>query len=142
MAVSDDEIRLVIPTDPAYGRIARIAAASLALRMGFSTSEVEDLRIAVDEMFILLSRPDDPGHPEEPAPKPTQTVHGQIAFVYRVEPGVIEVRASSESTVADTPPCDEDCARFGEIVEGIVDSWSIDAASQTICIAKAVIPTH
>ena len=53
-----DHIRLVLPAEPDYGRIARVAASSLALRLGFSFAEIEDLRLAVDEMVILLMRPE------------------------------------------------------------------------------------
>ena len=47
----------MLPAEPDYGRIARVAASSLALRLGFTFAEVEDLRIAVDETVILLLRP-------------------------------------------------------------------------------------
>lgn len=136
MAVPDDEIRLVIPTDPAYGRIARIAAASLAVRMGFTNSEVEDLRIAVDEMFILLSRPDDDGM-RSPAASP-----GRISFTFEIRSDRIEVRADTEITDTDGQPCHEDCSRFGEIIHGIVDAYSVDTATRTITITKVMTATH
>ena len=56
--MTGDHLRLVLPADPAYGRIARITASNLALRLGFGYAEIEDLRIAVDELVILLLRPE------------------------------------------------------------------------------------
>ena len=54
----DDEVRLVIPAEPGFLRLARLTAAAVASRMGFTFDEVEDLRIAVDELcyFLLGSR--------------------------------------------------------------------------------------
>ena len=53
-----DDIRLTLPCEPQYGRIARIAAAALALRAGFDYPEIEDLRIVMDEALIALLRPE------------------------------------------------------------------------------------
>ncbi len=44
------EVKLVIPADPAYLRLARLAAADFGTRAGFSLEEIDDLRIAVDEL--------------------------------------------------------------------------------------------
>ena len=46
----EDQIRLLIPATPEFVRLARLTAASLASRLGFTFDEVEDLRIAVDEL--------------------------------------------------------------------------------------------
>lgn len=48
------EVRLVVPAEPEYLRLVRLTAAGLASRMGFTFDEVEDLRIAVDEVCFLL----------------------------------------------------------------------------------------
>ena len=58
-----DHVRLVLPALPEFAQIARVAVASLALRQGFDYSEVEDLRLAVDEgMVVLLGVADRQGH--------------------------------------------------------------------------------
>jgi serine/threonine-protein kinase RsbW len=48
------EVRLIVPAAPEYLRLVRLTAAGLASRMGFTFDEVEDLRIAVDELCFLL----------------------------------------------------------------------------------------
>jgi Histidine kinase-like ATPase domain len=52
--VPDDEIRLAVPAQPQYVRLARLTVASLACQHGFSFDAIEDLRIAVDELCYLL----------------------------------------------------------------------------------------
>jgi len=51
----NDEVRLVVPAMPAFLRLARITAAGLASRLGFTFDEVEDLRLAIDELCYGLT---------------------------------------------------------------------------------------
>src|ERR687895_1148119 len=54
------DVRLVVPASPEYLRLVRLTAAGMASRLGFTFDEVEDLRIAVDELcFHLLGESDD-----------------------------------------------------------------------------------
>src|SRR5207248_8411829 len=58
----EGEVRLAIPVSPEFLRLARLAAAGLASRMGFTYDEVEDLRIAIDELcFSLVGNSGRPG---------------------------------------------------------------------------------
>jgi hypothetical protein len=50
-------IRLAIPAAPEFLRLARLAAADVASRAGFSYEDIEDLRIGVDELCHLLMAP-------------------------------------------------------------------------------------
>jgi hypothetical protein len=47
-------IELRIPPDPAYVRVARLAAGDMGGRVGFSVDEIDDLRLAVDEVCSIL----------------------------------------------------------------------------------------
>ena len=47
-------IEFRIPPDPAYVRIARLAAGDMGGRVGFSLDELDDVRLAVDEVCAIL----------------------------------------------------------------------------------------
>jgi serine/threonine-protein kinase RsbW len=47
-------IELRIPPDPAYVRVARLAAGDMGGRVGFSVDELDDVRLAVDELCAVL----------------------------------------------------------------------------------------
>ncbi len=46
------EVRL--PPDPAYLRVARLAVGDMGGRVGFSVDELDDVRLAVDEVCAIL----------------------------------------------------------------------------------------
>ena len=48
------EVRLEVPASPEFLRITRIMAAGVASRLGFTLDDVEDLRIAIDELCFTL----------------------------------------------------------------------------------------
>ncbi len=48
------EVRLEVPASPEFLRVTRIMVAGVASRLGFTLDEVEDLRIAIDELCFTL----------------------------------------------------------------------------------------
>ena len=51
---AEDEVRLAVPATPEFLRLARVTASGLASRLGFTYDEVEDLRLAIDELCFVL----------------------------------------------------------------------------------------
>jgi serine/threonine-protein kinase RsbW len=49
-----DEVRLTMPADAGLLRVARLTAAGLANRVGFNIDEVEDVKIALDELCFSM----------------------------------------------------------------------------------------
>jgi len=47
---SGEEVKLAIPTSLEFVRIVRLTASGLASRLGFDVEEIDNLRIAVDEL--------------------------------------------------------------------------------------------
>ena len=84
------EVSLVVPAAPEYLRLVRLTAAGLASRMGFTFDEVEDLRIAVDELCHLLLMAENP--PRRPASGRGRT----IELRYRSEPDLIQIDGATE----------------------------------------------
>ncbi len=55
-------MRLDVPATPEFVHLARVTASGLASRLGFSFEEVEDLRLALDELcFVLIGSQGRPG---------------------------------------------------------------------------------
>jgi serine/threonine-protein kinase RsbW len=121
--VVGDEIRLVLPAEAEYGRIARITASSLALRLGFSFLEIEDLRIALDELVILLLRPEGGA--------------GSITIVFTVGEDRLTIDATTTAG-RDQPWVDEAAlARFEQIVSELVDVHHIDDDGRHVRLEKS-----
>ena len=53
-----DVITLTLPADPRYGRVARVAATGIGMRLGLEWPDIQDLGLAIDETVILLLRPE------------------------------------------------------------------------------------
>jgi anti-sigma regulatory factor (Ser/Thr protein kinase) len=125
--VGDDTIRLTLPADPEYGRVARTAAAGLALRLGFSYREIEDLRLAIDELLILLLH--------------DHRAIGTITLEFEPTDQGIVVDASANDRGGgrgwDDP---EACDRFEHLVTPVVDAWEIDGAARRAHLVKHRAP--
>jgi len=62
-----------MPAGPEFVRLARVTASGLASRLGFSFDEIEDLRLAVDELCHAVMTPSGRA--------------GSMSLRYSVEPG-------------------------------------------------------
>jgi len=107
-----DHINLTLPAEPEYGRIARIAASSIALRLGLPFADIEDIRLAIDETIILLLRPE--GSP------------GEITVEFAIEPEQLVIEATTTAG-RDQHWLDSGARkRFDELVGETVDEHDID----------------
>ena len=114
-AIPDDHIKLVLPALAEFAPIARVALASLALRQGFDYSEVEDLRLAVDEgMVVLLGVADRRGR-----------IHLDVAL----PPERVEVVLTGDFDGAVEASAIE---RFYRLVGDLVDHHEIDPDELTV----------
>ncbi len=52
---NEDEVRLAVPAKPEFLGLARVTAAGLASRLGFTFDQVEDLRLAIDEICFGMT---------------------------------------------------------------------------------------
>ena len=51
---SQPSVEFHIPGDPMYVRVARLVSGDMAERAGFSVDELDDVRLAVDELCAIL----------------------------------------------------------------------------------------
>ncbi len=120
--MSRSEIRLGLPARAEYGRIARVGAAHLAHRRGFTLAEIDDLRLAMDESAILLLG-DGTGN------------GGRIDVVYRVSDERVEVELTRKLGASGLL-AGERIQRFEELVGGLVDSFRVDNQAASITLTK------
>jgi hypothetical protein len=78
---ASDEIRITMPAAARFARVARLALTGLASRNGFTYDEVEDVRIAVGELFSILADGAPPG--------------ARITLRCQMEDGFLEVAAEA-----------------------------------------------
>ncbi len=76
-----DEILLTIPGSAEFLRLARLAAADAGTRVGMTVDEVEDLRIAVDELCHALTGGD---------------AERSVRLTYRLHDADVEVLGASD----------------------------------------------
>lgn len=81
-ADNHERVEISIPVRPEFVSVARLTAATVAARQGFTYDEIEDLKIAVGEACTALIV----AHPDAAQPL-------RMAFV--LAPGSIEVLASA-----------------------------------------------
>ncbi len=115
--VVDDQVRLVLPADASYGRVARITASSLALRLGFSFVRIDDLRLAIDEALVLLLA--------------SQPLEGTITLWFTVEAEGLAV----DLLGADDAPgitTEADVRRFEDLVIPLVDLAELQDDGRTV----------
>src|SRR5262245_54509017 len=99
-------VQLVVPADASAVRVARMVSTGVATDAGFDVDDVEDLRIAVTELFALLIE-----DAEEPAE--------QVVLAYDSSPGQVKVTGSRAMSNDGDAPAIEDLAL--EILNVVVD---------------------
>lgn len=127
-------VRLVLPADHAWGRVARTAVAGLALRLGFSYPQIEDLRLAVDEALILLLRP------PVASTSPARAGEGRVEVRMEPEDSSLVIDVSTSVGPATDPSDSEALAeardRFEQLVGPTVDGWAVSEDGRHVHLVK------
>jgi len=107
---TQEEVRLVVPATPEFLRLARVTATGLASRSGFSYDEVEDLRLAIDELcFALIG---------------SRGREGTVNLRYAMPEGALEIEGSGDfPTATATPPALSELSR--QILTALVDDYDV-----------------
>ncbi len=104
-------VSLTVPREPVFLRLVRLAAADAGARAELPIEDVEDLKIAVDELTYALIGDDHEGSPGE-----------TLTLRYAVSPGRVEVEGSG--AVVGVPLPLSDLSR--NIIGAVVDEYDIE----------------
>ena len=104
-------VSLTVPRLPAYLRLVRLAAADAGARADLPIEDVEDLKIAVDELtYLLIGEDADGGSAEE-----------TLTLRYAVSPGSVEIEGAGAAV--GEPVVLSDLSR--NIISAVVDEYDI-----------------
>jgi serine/threonine-protein kinase RsbW len=107
--VTGETIRLSVPAALEYVRIVRLTASGVASRLGFDVEEIEDLRVAVDELASLVVESAD---------------GGELAVQFAVQGDKLRIdgEARLDASRAEEPSVDDLTA---QILAAVVEEWDL-----------------
>jgi hypothetical protein len=113
---TQEEVRLVVPATPEFLRLARVTATGLASRLGFSYDDVEDLRLAIDELcFALIG---------------SKGKEGTVSLRYAMPEGALEIEGAARfagSAPGDPAPVLSELSK--QILGALVDDYDVFVAN-------------
>jgi serine/threonine-protein kinase RsbW len=108
-----ERISIKIPASPEYIQVVRLVAAGLAARLSFTLEDIEDLKIAVDELSAYITG----AHGRS----------GTLAVSFTLHDARIQIRGSGKYTVAYDVRTD--LTEFSRmILETVTDSAELSAS--------------
>ena len=113
--MSTDEVQLVMPADPEFLRLARVTAMGLASRLSFTIDEIDDLRIAIDELVFGLIG--------------TKGRTGHVVMTYRLQAECLEVEGQGRFEGAERPPGLTELSEL--ILDAVADEHELTPNGQT-----------
>ena len=121
-----NQIRLEVPAQPEYGRLARVTVAGLAIRLGFTYRDVEDLRLALDEALIALL---------------DGARTGDVEVVYGLGDDELTVEVVGNFHDGALPVSERAAERFERMVADLVDDAALEAGDFRITLRKERSPS-
>ena len=111
-----EKVSIRIPAQPAYLNVVRLVAAGLASRLRFTIDEIEDLKIAVDELSAYLTG--------------AQGREGTMEVSFVLGDERIEIRG--EGSFAPGQKIRTDLTDFSRVIlQTVVDSATLEQADGT-----------
>jgi serine/threonine-protein kinase RsbW len=105
---TSETVRLTIPAAHEFVRIARLTVSGVASRLGFDVDEIEDLRVAVDELSSILV---------------DASGDGQLELTFTPGEGGVEIEGRAQ-VGADFEPTIDDLTR--QILGVVVDEYGVE----------------
>lgn len=105
MVETDGRVLVELPAEKEFARLLRLLVSGIASRMNFNLDAVDDLKIAVEEAFLMAMR---------------RRVAGPLSVVFRMDGGSLQIDFTARLEVGAGPDRpDEDFGSF--ILEAVVD---------------------
>jgi serine/threonine-protein kinase RsbW len=125
--MTGETIRLTVPASLEFVRIVRLTASGVASRLGFDVEEIEDLRVAVDELASIVIE---------------AAEGGELGVLFAVQDATlrIEGEVTLASGVGEDGLVDELTA---QILAAVVDAWELTTADGTarfMCVRRVPEP--
>ena len=106
-----EKVTIKIPASPAYIGVVRLVAAGLATRLRFTIDEIEDLKIAVDELSAYLTG--------------SQGREGDLQLTFTISEQSIEIRG--EGLLSPGQKVRTELTEFSRmILDTVVDTASLE----------------
>ena len=109
----DDHFEVIVPLRTRYASTVRMIAASLGAEAGFTIDEIDDLRLALDEVFSLLAE---------------RHAGDRVRTRFRLDGHQLIAGLTLESGEVDVEP--DDLA--ANILRSVVDSYEFSTAGVTL----------
>lgn len=116
-----DSIRLTVPATSAAVRIARVGAAGLGTRLGFTFTEVEELRLAVGEAAALLC---------------DERTDATLIVIYDIDPHGLRVTLSLIPGQRRLPRSPHLSDMAAAVLDEVVDRWSVEHDGTQVVLHK------
>jgi len=113
----EDSVQLSVPAATASLRVVRLVAASLAADLEFGVEEIEDVRVAVDELAAVLL---DSAEPNGDGPD-----LGRLEVLYEVEGAELRVRGTCDAPAEGEEPVVHEVA--AELLSLLTDGYEVGA---------------
>lgn len=113
-----DDVALSFPAQPWALSLARLVTASLGNRLGFVLEEIDDLRLAVEEVCLILM-----GSPDG---------DGSIALSFALDQDVLHLDARLEESQAGIAPTEMSL----QILRALVDQCEISEIDRRVSISR------
>ena len=116
--LTEETITLTVPASLDYVRIVRLTTSGVASRLGFDIEDIEDLRVAVDELASIVI--------EHAAPEDLQVV-------FKVRDGTLHIEGRAPvGKHAGEPSVEELTA---QILAAVVDDYEVRIDSGRVCFS-------
>ncbi|HLI15767.1 MAG TPA: hypothetical protein VKV23_06925 [Acidimicrobiales bacterium] len=123
-----ERVLLSLPADARFGALARMCASALASQLGFAVDEIEDLRLAVDELVISTTA------------GATPQARADLEFVFSDE--LLEITCTASGVVADDDEEEPDSGDAGILPQRILSERILDALTEAHAIERQSISTR